>query len=74
MRKLFTIVAIATAVICSLAFANRSSEAAHTKATLASVPTIEAGKLPGFDVANLVISPCGGRRTTLRSSKNGLTA
>ena len=53
MRKLFSIVAIATALICSLAFANRPSEAAHTKATLASVPTIEAGKLPGFDVGNM---------------------
>src|SRR6185295_3555102 len=53
MRKLFAIVAIATAAICSLAFANRPSEAAHTKAPAASVPTIEAAKLPGFDVGNM---------------------
>jgi predicted metalloendopeptidase len=53
MRKLFSILAIATALICSLVFANRSSEAARTSAPLASVPTIEAAKLPGFDVGNM---------------------
>ena len=53
MRKLLTTIAIAAALICSLVFANRSSEAAHTKATLASVPTIDAGSLPGFDVGNM---------------------
>jgi putative endopeptidase len=53
MRKLLTTFAIAAALVCSLAFANRSSEAAHPKTTLASVPTIEAGKLPGFDVGNM---------------------
>jgi putative endopeptidase len=53
MRKLFALLAIATAVICSLVFANRPSEAAHTKAPAASVPTIEAAQLPGFDVANM---------------------
>ncbi|MDQ1636882.1 MAG: putative endopeptidase [Pyrinomonadaceae bacterium] len=53
MRKLLTTFAIAAALVCSLAFANRSSEAAHLKTTSASVPTIEAGKLPGFDVGNM---------------------
>lgn len=43
MRKLLTTIAIAAGLICSLVFANRSSEAAHTKATFRSVPTIEAG-------------------------------
>ncbi|HBB89057.1 MAG TPA: M13 family peptidase [Blastocatellia bacterium] len=53
MRRLFTIAAVATALICSLAVANRSSEAAHTKAMFRSVPTIEAGNLPGFDIGNM---------------------
>jgi putative endopeptidase len=53
MRKLFSIIAIAAALICALAFANRSSKAAHSNATIRSVPTIEADKLPGFDVGNM---------------------
>ncbi|MEO7970365.1 MAG: M13 family metallopeptidase [bacterium] len=53
MRKLLSILAIATALICSLAFANHPSEAAHTNTPFRSVPTIEAGKLPGFDVGNM---------------------
>lgn len=53
MRKLFSIIAIAAALVCSLALANRSSEAAHTKTPLAFVPTIEAKNLPGFDVGNM---------------------
>jgi putative endopeptidase len=53
MRKLLTTIVIAAALTCSFAFANRSSEAPRAKETLASVPTIEGGNLPGFDVGNM---------------------
>ena len=53
MRKLFTIIAVAAVLLSVFAVANRSSEAAHDSATPAPVPTIEAGNLPGFDVANM---------------------
>ena len=53
MRKLLTIVAVPAVLACLLAIGNRSGEAAYPKATLASVPTIEAESLPGFDVANM---------------------
>jgi putative endopeptidase len=53
MRRLLTLIAVAGAVTCSFTIGHRSGEAANTKATLPSVPTIEAANLPGFDVANM---------------------
>lgn len=53
MRRLLTLIAVAGAVMCSFTIGHRSGEAANTKATLPSVPTIEAANLPGFDVANM---------------------
>jgi len=53
MLKLFTIVAVPAVFACLLVIGNRSGEAAHSRPALASVPTIEAESLPGFDVANL---------------------
>src|SRR6267143_4755009 len=53
MRKLLTITAVAVVSICLLAIGNRSGEAARPEATMASVPTIEAANLPGFDVTNM---------------------
>lgn len=53
MRKLLTMIAVATVTVGALAVGNRPSEAARPKAGMASVPTVEAGNLPGFDVANM---------------------
>jgi len=53
MRKLITFIAAATALVCLLTMGNRRSLAAHTEPDMASVPTIDATNLPGFDVANM---------------------
>jgi hypothetical protein len=52
MRKLLTIVAVPAVLTCLLVIGNRSGEAARPNAAQASVPTIEAESLPGFQILN----------------------
>jgi putative endopeptidase len=53
MRKLITFFAALAALICLLTMGNRRSQAAHSEPDMASVPTIDATNLPGFNVANM---------------------
>jgi len=53
MRKVLVLIAVGAALICAQLIGNRNGEAARSNAAPAAVPTIEAGPLPGFDIANM---------------------